>query len=73
VVEKDEEEADIGEVEDYAPLGVFAVLMELEVQNENTHGDEKRQHQASQDDEDILRNTGPWRVTCSEEGRLCLS
>lgn len=48
------------------------MLMELEVQDENAHGDEKRQHQASQDDENVLRYTRPWRMTCSEEGRMVL-
>lgn len=73
MVKKDEEEADIGEIEDYTPLGVLAMLMELEVQNENAHSDEKRQHQASQDDEDVLGYTRPWRVTCSKESRLFMS
>lgn len=35
------------------------MLVELEVEDENTHGDEKRQKQTSDDHEDVLRDAGP--------------
>jgi hypothetical protein len=46
------------------------MLVELEVENQNPHGSNKCQHNTSQDDENILRDEGPWGMACSEEGRL---
>lgn len=35
------------------------MLVELEVEDENAHGDEKRQQKTSDDHEDVLGDAGP--------------
>lgn len=73
LVQKGKEEADVGKVEHDPPVRELARFIDLVVEDDNAHGKQSCQDQASEDDENVLGNEPPGRMTCSEEGGLSRS
>lgn len=67
VVDKDKDEGDDCKVEQVSPVGKLALLGKLVVGNHNTYGKNNRQHHTSKDNENILGDETPGRVTGSKK------
>lgn len=70
MVDKREEEADNGKVEENAPVGVVRVERQLVVASHDGRGNQIRQYDATEDDEDVLGDEPPRRVAGPKKRRL---
>jgi hypothetical protein len=70
VVEEDQEVAVDGEIEDVAQVAVVGFLVELEGEDHDPSSDDESQHDASNEDQDILGDKRPGGMRGSKEGRL---